>query len=69
MIYARRVQERLIHNNQSSEKPLGMQLSNENERRIKETNVHEKKDKIKKEHRKKIAEIIECVKKHVLHMP
>ena len=45
-----------------------MQLSNENERRIRKTNLHEKKDNTKKDHRKKIAEIIEYMKKHILRM-
>ena len=44
MNYARRAQERMIHNDQSSEQPLVMQLSNENKRRIRENNLHEKKD-------------------------
>ena len=44
MSYARREQERLIHHNQSSEQPLGMQLRNEDKRRIRETNLCQKKD-------------------------
>ena len=44
MSYARRAQERLIHDNQYSEQPLGMQLINKDKRRIRETNLHKKKD-------------------------
>ena len=55
MSHARRAHEILIYNNQYSKQPLGMQLINEDERRIRETNVYEKKDKTKKEHRNKIA--------------
>ena len=44
MSYLRRAQERLTHNNQYSEQPLGMQLSNYHKRRIRENNLHEKKD-------------------------
>lgn len=68
MSYSWRAQERLIHNNQSSQQPLGIHLINENKRHIRETNLHEKKDKTKKDHRKKIAEMIEYVEKHILHM-
>ena len=68
MSYVRRAQERLIHNNLSSQQLLGIQLSNEDKRCIRETNLHKKKDKTKKEHRKKIAEMIEYVEKHILHV-
>ena len=44
MSYARRAQEKLIYNNQSSEQSLGMQFSNEDKMRVRETNLHEKKD-------------------------
>ena len=63
---ARRAQETLICNNQSSEHHLGMQLRNEILRRIRETNLHEKKNKTKKEHRTKISDMIECVQKSFL---
>ena len=44
MNYTRRAQERLIHQNQSSEQPLGIKLSNEDKRRVRKTNLHEKND-------------------------
>ena len=44
MRHARRAQEVLMYNNQSSEQPLGMQLSNEDKRRVRETDSCEKKD-------------------------
>ena len=43
MRYVQRAQEVLIHDNQSSEQPLGMKLSTENKRHIRETELHEKK--------------------------
>ena len=63
MSYVRRAQERSINNKQSDEQPLGMQLCNEGLRRIRETSLHERKDKTKKEHRKRIGEMIEHVGK------
>ena len=63
MSYARRAQERSINNNQSNEQLLGTQLRNEDLRRIRETNLHEKKDKTKKEHRRRIGEMTKHVEK------
>ena len=44
MSCARRAQEGLTYDDQSSEQNLGMQLNNEGKRHIRETNLHEKND-------------------------
>ena len=55
-------QERMVRNDQSSEQCLGVQLSNEDERRIRKEPFHEKKDETKKENRNKIFDMIKHVK-------
>ena len=68
MSHARRAQERSINNNQSNEQPLCMQSCNDDLRLIRETNLHEKKDKTKKEDRRRIDERTKFIEKHILHM-